>query len=135
MNRASSERLIRRYYEAFNAGDMPAFLALLTDDVVHDVSQGDRQVGREAFARFMDHMNHCYRERIEDLVVMATDDGARAAAEFTVLGEYLRGDADLPPARGQRYLLRVGAFFEVREERVARVTNHYNLQDWLRQVR
>ena len=135
MNRASTQRLIQRYYEAFNAGDMPGFLGLLTDDVVHDISQGDRQLGRDAFARFMDHMNRCYRERIEDLVVMATDDGSRAAAEFTVLGEYLQGDADLPPAKGQRYRLRVGAFFDVRDDKVARVTNHYNLQDWLRQVR
>ena len=126
--------LIQRYYAAFNAGDMDAFLALLTDDVAHDINQGRREVGREAFRTFMGHMNRSYRERLVDMVVMASDDGRRAAAEFTVLGEYLQTDEGLPPARGQTYRLPAGAFFEVRDGRVARVTNYYNLQDWIAQV-
>lgn len=126
--------LIQRYYAAFNAGDMTAFLALLTDDVAHDINQGRREVGRDAFGTFMGHMNRSYRERLIDMVVMASDDGRRAAAEFTVLGEYLQTDEGLPPARGQTYRLPAGAFFEVREGRVARVTNYYNLQDWIAQV-
>jgi steroid delta-isomerase-like uncharacterized protein len=130
----ATQDLIHRYYAAFNAGDMPAFLALLTDDVAHDINQGARETGREAFAAFMQRMNACYREEIADLVVFASEDGTRAAAEFTVLGEYLRTDEGLPPARGQRYRLPAGAFFTVREGRVARVTNTYNLADWLAQV-
>lgn len=126
--------LIQRYYAAFNAGDMDAFLALLTDDVAHDINQGRREVGREAFRTFMGHMNRSYREQLIDMVVMASDDGRRAAAEFTVLGEYLQTDEGLPPARGQTYRLPAGAFFEVRDGRVARVTNYYNLQDWIAQV-
>ena len=126
--------LIQRYYAAFNAGDMDTFLALLTDDVAHDINQGRREVGREAFGTFMGHMNRSYRERLVDMVVMASDDGRRAAAEFTVLGEYLQTDEGLPPARGQTYRLPAGAFFEVRDGRVARVTNYYNLQDWIAQV-
>ena len=125
--------LIQRYYAAFNAGDMNAFLALLTDDVAHDINQGRREVGRDAFGTFMGHMNRSYRERLIDMVVMASDDGKRAAAEFTVLGEYLETDEGLPPARGQTYRLPAGAFFEVRDGRVARVTNYYNLQDWIAQ--
>ena len=35
--------LIARYYAAFNAGDMETFLSLLTDDVVHDINQGDEK--------------------------------------------------------------------------------------------
>ena len=126
--------LIQRYYAAFNAGDMNAFLALLTDDVAHDINQGRREVGRDAFGKFMGHMNRSYRERLIDMVVMASDDGKRAAAEFTVLGEYLETDEGLPPARGQTYRLPAGAFFEVRDGRVARVTNYYDLQDWIAQV-
>ena len=79
-------------------------------------------------------MNRCYRETIDDLVVMVTPDGTRGAAEFVVHGEYLEADGDAPPARGQRYTLPAGAFFELRDGRVARISNHYNLQDWLAQV-
>ena len=130
----AAETLIRRYYDAFNAGDGAGFLALLTDDVVHDINQGGREVGREAFARFLSRMNRCYRERIEDLVVLTEPSGTRAAAEFTVHGTYLETDEGLPPARGQRYVLAAGAFFELRDGKVARVSNHYNLPDWIRQV-
>ena len=49
-------------------------------------------------------------------------------------GKYLVTDGDLPAAAGQRYRLRVGAFFEIRDDRIARVSNHYNLADWLAQV-
>ena len=133
-----AEGLVRAYYAAFNAGDMDAFLGLLTEDVAHDVSQGGRKVGREAFARFMTHMNRCYRERIEDLVVLTESSGTRAAAEFTVHGTYIATDPGVPagtaPARGQTYMLPAGAFFTLRGEKIARVSNHYNLGDWVRQV-
>ncbi|MGE0483020.1 MAG: ketosteroid isomerase-related protein [Gammaproteobacteria bacterium] len=132
--RAQTIDLIQRYYAAFNAGDMDAFLALLTDDVAHDINQGQRETGREAFARFMAHMNRCYREQLTNMVVMASEDGTRAAAEFVVNGEYLANDEGLPEAAGQRYVLPAGAFFEVREGKVARVTNYYNLSDWVDQV-
>lgn len=125
---------VRAYYDAFNAQDMARFLALLTDDVVHDINQGERQVGKEAFAKFMDHMNRCYREELTDMVVMANDDGNRAAAEFIVNGQYLATDEGLPEANGQTYRLPAGAFFEIRDGKVARVTNYYSLNDWIAQV-
>lgn len=130
----ATRQLVRDYYAAFNTGDMPRFLGLLTDDVVHDLNQGGREHGRQAFAAFMERMNRCYREQIVEIEVFASDDGTRAAAEFVVLGEYLQSDTGLPEARGQRYRLPAGAFFDVRDGRVARISNYYNLQDWLRQV-
>lgn len=133
-----AETLVRRYYDAFNAGDMATFLGLLTDDVAHDISQGGREVGREAFGRFMEHMNRCYRERLVDIVVMTSSDGRRAAAEFVVEGTYLATDPGVPAgtaaAKGQTYRLPAGAFFELRDGKVARISNHYNLGDWIRQV-
>jgi steroid delta-isomerase-like uncharacterized protein len=127
-------QLIETYYDAFNRGDTAAMLALLTEDVVHDINQGNREIGREASATFMARMNRSYRETVRDLVTMATADGTRAAAEFIVDGTYLATDAGLPEARGQTYSLPAGAFFACREGRIARVTNWYNLEDWLRQV-
>jgi steroid delta-isomerase-like uncharacterized protein len=79
-------------------------------------------------------MDRCYRERIRDLVVMVSTEGTRAAAEFVVDGTYLATDEGLPEAKGQTYSLPAGAFFEVVGGRIARVTNYYNMKDWLRQV-
>lgn len=126
--------LVLTYYAAFNRGDWDGMLALLTDDVVHDLNQGARETGREAFAAFLARMNASYREQLRGIVVLASLDGDRAAAEYVVHGEYLSTDEGLPPANGQTYRLPGGAFFDIRDDRIARVTNYYNLQDWLAQV-
>jgi steroid delta-isomerase-like uncharacterized protein len=129
-----STELVLAYYAAFNRGDRDAMLALLSDDVAHDLNQGAREIGRDAFAAFMARMDRCYREQLRDIVVMASPDGSRAAAEYVVHGEYLANDDGLPPANGQTYVLPGGAFFDIRDGRIARVTNTYNLEDWIRQV-
>lgn len=126
--------LLQDYYTVFNSGDREAMLALLTEDVVHDINQGGAEAGREAFRAFLQRMDRCYAEQVEELVVFASEDGFRGAAEFYISGTYLSTDTGLPPATGQKYRLRVGAFFDIRDGKVARVTNYYNLEDWLRQV-
>jgi steroid delta-isomerase-like uncharacterized protein len=130
----NAKSLIENYYAAFNAGDMDTFLNLLTDDVIHDINQGARETGKEAFRGFMDRMNRNYKEQLVDMVIMSNEDGSRAAAEFVVLGEYLVTDEGLPEAKGQKYRLPAGAFFVLRDGKVARITNYYNLEDWIRQV-
>lgn len=130
----STQALIEKYYGAFNAGDMETFLGLLTDDVKHDINQGERQIGKQEFREFMARMNTNYKEQLVDMVIMTSADGSRASAEFVVLGEYLKTDEGLPPAKGQKYRLPAGAFFDVRDGKVARITNYYNLQDWIDQV-
>ncbi len=131
---AISKRLIKRYYTAFNASDRDALLGMLTDDVVHDLNQSQREVGRDAFVKFMARMNDCYREQVEDIAVFSDNDGHRAAAEFTVVGTYLKTDEGLPAAHGQTYRIAAGAFFEIHDGKIARVTHYYNLQGWLKQV-
>ncbi len=131
----SAAALVADYYAAFNRGDRAAMLALLAEDVAHDLNQGAREVGRAAFAAFMARMDASYRERLEDVVVMASADGTRASAEYVVHGIYHHTDAGLPEARGQAYVLPGGAFFALRDGRIARVSNYYNLEDWIAQVR
>jgi steroid delta-isomerase-like uncharacterized protein len=131
---AENIQLIETYYATFNAGDRESMLALLTEDVAHDINQGATEVGRETFRLFLERMDRSYREQVTELTVMAAQDGTRAAAEFYILGTYVNTDEGLPPATGQTYRLRVGAFFDIRDNKVARVTNYYNLEDWIRQV-
>ena len=131
---ADTIALIRRYYDAFNAGDGQGMLACLAEDVVHDVNQGVRRSGKAAFRAFLGHMERCYKERLEGIVIMASSDGARAAAEFNVIGTYLATDEGLPPASGQTYRLPAGTFFAIHDGKIARVTTYYNLTDWLTQV-
>lgn len=134
MSHADTLELVQRYYDAFNRGDRETMLALLTEDVAHDLNQGARETGRETFRAFLQRMDRCYAEQLSDIVVMASADGRRAAAEYVVHGEYKADDEGLPPARGQRYVLPGGAFFETDKGYITRVSNYYNLQDWIAQV-
>ncbi len=134
MARAETIALIQRYYDAFNAGNAAGMLDCLTDDIEHRVNEGAHRVGKVLFAEFCGHMGVSYRETLKDMVVFANDAGDRAAAEFVVHGEYLQTDPGLPEAKGQRYILPAGGFFDVKGGRIARITTFYNLNDWIAQV-
>jgi steroid delta-isomerase-like uncharacterized protein len=125
---------LTRYYAAFNAGDAPGMLACVTDDIEHRVNEGGIRRGRDLFAAFCAHMGVSYRETLADIVLFVNADGTRAAAEFTVHGTYLQTDPGMPDAKGQTYILPAGAFFDLRGDKIARVTTFYNLNDWIRQV-
>ena len=122
--RIETAKLIRTYYEAFNAGDSEGMLAHLTDDVIHDVNQGERRVGKDKFRAFNARMTHHYKEILTEITVLVSKDGTRAAAEFNVNGTYINSDSDLP----------AGTFFAIRDGKIARVTTYYNLTDWIAQV-
>ena len=126
--------VIRRYFDAFNAGDTDAMLNCLTEDVAHHVNEGQVRTGRAAFSAFCAHMTHCYDEALSDIVILSDPTATRAAAEYVVNGTYLATDSGLPEARGQTYQLPAGSFFDVVDGRIARVTTYYNLADWIRQV-
>ncbi|MGE4480510.1 ketosteroid isomerase-related protein [Acidocella sp.] len=132
--RDETEALIERYYAAFNNADWEGMLSLLSEDVRHDINQSTSQTGKEAFRAFMGEMDRCYKERLDNIVILSDATGTRAAAEYVVHGEYLTAAEDLPPAHGQKYILPGGAFFSITNGKITRVSNYYNLQDWLDQV-
>lgn len=134
MTATATRRLIGDYYDAFNALDAARMVSLVSADIEHRVNEGATRHGSDAFADFCSHMGRSYRENLTDITIFASDDGTRAAAEFTVNGTYLETDPGLPEARGQSYRLPGGSFFEVRDDRISRVSTFYNLADWVAQV-
>jgi len=135
MSRDTTIALIRRYLEAFNAKSSEDMLACLSDDVAHDINQGEREIGKEKFRWFNAKMTRHYDEELGDIAIMVDDSGNRAAAEFTVRGTYLSTDEGLPEANGQHYSLPAGIFFEIDDDLISRVTMSYNLTDWTAQVK
>ncbi|WP_339854062.1 MULTISPECIES: ketosteroid isomerase-related protein [Roseovarius] len=129
-----SHPTIRRYFEAFNAGDTEGMLGCLAEDVAHHVNEGAVRVGKDKFRAFCGHMSRCYREELTDMVIFEAEGGTRAAAEFIVNGTYLATDEGLPEARGQTYRLPAGSFFSLEGDKITRVVTYYNLADWMRQV-
>jgi len=126
--------LIETYFAAFNANDTNTLLGLLDEDVVHDINEGGREIGREKFSWFLGDMSRHYREQLDDIVIMVSEDGNRAAAEFTARGTYLATAEGMPPAHDQSYSIATGIFFEVDDGRISRVTTYYNRAEWIRQV-
>lgn len=126
--------LLQGYFSALNDRDIRACLALVSDELILQPNQGFTEQGRDAFAAFLERQLHCYREMIESLVILVEPQGRHAACEYRVIGEYLATDDGLPEACGQRYEMRVGAFFEIQHGLIARISLHFNLPDWLAQV-
>jgi steroid delta-isomerase-like uncharacterized protein len=126
--------LVQHYYACFNRKDWEGMLACLSDDVRHEINQGDPQTGIQLFRDFLHHMDECYDENLTDLVFMTEPSGTRCAAEFTVNGIYKKTDKDGPPARNQSYTLPAGAFLEVADGKITRVTTYYNVPLWIRLV-
>ena len=126
--------IIRAYCNAINAKDIPATLECRTNDVAHHVNEGQIRLGKDKFRAFCDHMSHCYKEELTDMVVFYSDDQTRAAAEYIVNGTYISTDPGLPEATGQTYRLPAGSFFSLKNAQITRVVTFYNLAEWRSQV-
>ncbi len=129
------KELIHAYFEAFNKGRSEAMIELLDPEIEHDINQGKTQKGIDSFRAFLKHMDECYKEELKDIVIMVNEDKTRASAEFMVHGTYLKTDGSLPKARNQKYVIRAGSFFEIKNKKIKRVTTFYNLPSWIEMVK
>lgn len=105
--------LVRRFLRALDEGDGAAAAAMLDQDVALDPGAGEaRLIGREAF-RLYAARRSAMDERRQDMVIMASPDGSRAAVELTLKG---RAAAD------ESYSVNAGMFLAVADGRIERVT-------------
>jgi steroid delta-isomerase-like uncharacterized protein len=125
---------VQAYYHHFNAKHWQGMLDLLHPDIKHEANQGDTRIGKALFTEFLAHMERCYDEQLTDMVFFSEPSNQRVAVEFVVNGTYISTDSDLPEAKGQQYVLPAGAFLEVTDGKIARVTTYYNLPLWMEMV-
>lgn len=131
----SAKNIIEQYYKAFNEKNWEGMLALVSDSIAHDSNQGKRMEGKENFREFLKRMDFHYDEKLTDFEIMSNEAGTRAAAEFICHGTYKNKDGGLPDARGQKYDIPVGCFFDLADGKITRITNFYNLNDWIAMVK
>lgn len=124
--------IVKQYYDSFNQKNWEGMFALLDPAIRHEVNQGEVRIGLEKYREFMQTMDECYEETLSDLVYMSDASGQRIACEFVVNGIYKKGDE--PPAHHQTYILPAGAFLEVHDGKITRVTTYYNLPLWIKLV-
>lgn len=130
----SAIEIVRLYYERFNQKDWEGMLTLLHPNVRHDSNQGGTHYGLDYYRDFLTHMDACYDETVTQLTLFEHESGSRAAAEFVIEGIYKKTDGSLPPARGQKYALPVGAFLELDAGKIKRVSTYYNLPLWIKLI-
>ncbi|NIJ55315.1 steroid delta-isomerase-like uncharacterized protein [Dyadobacter arcticus] len=106
-------------------------LILLDPDVRHEANQGEVRIGAEKFTEFLQSMDESYEEILTVMVLLSEPTGKRVAAEFIVNGIYKKAEKGMPEAYGQSYVLPAGAFLEIKEGRISRVTTYYNLPLWI----
>ena len=109
-------------------------ISLLSEEIRHEANQGGVRIGKPLFVEFLKHMDLCYDEQLTDMVFMSDETVGRVAVEFVVNGIYKSTDSDLPEANNQKYVLPAGAFLEVKNELITRVTTYYNLPLWMEMV-
>jgi steroid delta-isomerase-like uncharacterized protein len=130
----SSLNIVQQYYQCFNNQDWEGMLQLLDSNIRHEVNQGEPRIGLEKYREFLQLMDDSYAETLTDMVFLSEPTGTRVACEFTVNGIYKKGDEGFPIAYGQKYVLPVGSFLEVKNQKITRVTTYYNLPLWIKLV-
>ncbi len=134
MDQGEIRRIVQTYFDAFNQSDIEGLMALLHEDVIHDVNQGERHIGKEAFRTFYAQAIGSFDESRSDIAIMVSENSPRAAAEFTRRGTYSSTIDGLPPANGQSYSLRAGIFFELDDGLITRATGYFNKAEFIRQL-
>lgn len=125
---------VKNYYDCFNNKDWKGMLALVHPEIKHQPNQGEERIGIELFTSFLQMMDECYEETLTEIVLLGEANNCRVAAEFIVNGIYKKGDEGSPAAHGQKYVLPAGAFLEVKDDKITRVTTYYNLPLWIKLV-
>ncbi len=91
LDRATARDVMRRWYDAWNAHDVDAVLALVTDDLVYEDPAAPEPVahGREAArAAFEFHHGYCPNLSLEAHEIWANEENSTIATWFTFRGTF-----------------------------------------------
>jgi len=122
--------LLNDYFQAYNAKDVEALLGLVRTDLRHDIDCRQRELGKQAFRRFLLTKTALFDEHVYDLELFINADGTRAAAEYKVLGFFLtREDGGRLAAGNRTYRVAAGTFFDVHGGLISRISSYGNRRD------
>ena len=130
----TAETILREFFNHCNRQEWQEACSLLHDQVLHDINQGPRVIGREPFLKYLVEMARYYQEKVSQVFILASDDGSRGSVEFYVHGTYLKTHGLLPKASGQPYEGFHGVFFEIENNQISRFSHYFNFQSFLEQL-
>ena len=126
--------LMEEYFRLFNESKWLLASELLADQVLHDINQGPRVIGREPFYKYLVELSRYYTEQVSDVHILVSEDGLRGSAEFYLEGRYRKTHGTLPRAHGQSYEGHHGVFFEIEDGLLSRFSHYFNFQSFIEQI-
>ncbi len=126
--------IARTYYNAFNNKAWSRMAGLVHPDVLHFPNNNSLRTGRSAFLEYVQSNARRYDEWLTSFTYFANEAERKIAIEYVVNGKYIGNAPGFPPAHGQSYVLPGGAFFDVKDKLIYRISTYYNSHDWLDQV-
>ena len=58
--RMTALQIVQQYYQCFNTQNWEGMLALLSENIRHEVNQGEPRIGLDLYRVFLKHMDDCY---------------------------------------------------------------------------
>lgn len=131
----ASGMLVQKYYDTLLVQDLDGFLALLADNVVHEINQGPTEVGKNLFKPFMEKQFSSGKINIKDLIILTSPDGKYASSRFICSGNYNVAQTGAPIAKGQHWEVPVVSFFKIDNGKITHVAVYYNSNEWQKQLK
>jgi steroid delta-isomerase-like uncharacterized protein len=127
------EEVVRDFYAAYGRRDVDAMMSLVSEDVVEDLSGIGVVAGADQEREFLAGLIAAFPDLVTE-VTRVVAYGDVVAVEWrrsgTFSGTSWRG---LLP-NGKPFVLRGGAFLEVRDNKIARINGYYDTADFARQI-
>jgi len=128
-----SEKMIREYLETWNTHDLDKMVSFFTDDCVYEnLARGQTYRGKEeikAWAKMSFDAIPDFKLDVTSLFVS----GDWAACEWVMTGTQTGSAPDLP-ATGKSFSVRGSTIVQLREGKIARNTDYWDMATFLRQL-
>jgi steroid delta-isomerase-like uncharacterized protein len=130
---AAAERTLEEWAAGWSAHDAERVAALFTDDCLYeDATMGVVNRGKEELRGFARAILEAFPDFTIDLTSRFAA-GDWAATEWTMAGTH-RGDLPGLPATGKRFSLRGSTVVELRQDKIKRLTDYWDMASFLKQI-
>jgi steroid delta-isomerase-like uncharacterized protein len=134
MTRENSQKLIENFYANFNALELDKMVAVLSEDVKHEMNKGGLEKGKAAFSEMMKKSTKHYNEKVGNVIYMVSDDGKHVATKFEFTGKYISTDDSQIPAKNQPYQGTAINYFEIENGKITYTASWYDENEWKKQI-
>lgn len=129
-----AEKMMKDYLKAWNSHDINKILSFFTDDCVYEdaalgaVNHGKKELGAFANSVFTDMPD--FKLEIKSAFVA----GDWAGSEWVMIGTHAHSSFAKIPATGKHFSVRGASITELRQGKISRNTDYWNMATFMQQV-